>query len=48
MRPLPLRLDHTGQYFPYYHTLTRSVIAHISIGHSLPALDTQPACGLDI
>ena len=26
MRPLSLRLDHAGQYFPHYHTLTRNVI----------------------
>ena len=47
-------LIYHGQYFPYYHTLARSVIAHIFIGLSVPAYGRlcyqliHSACGLNI
>ena len=37
-----------GNTIPHQYTLTRSISAHILIGLSLPALDTQPARGLNI
>ena len=47
LRPLMVTFT-LGQYFPHQYTLTRSISVHILIGLSLPALDTQPARGLDV